>query len=727
MWKGLKSIFIGICVLVLFYSVLLIASVPSPRPLVNSGYTQPLKVYSQDHQLIGVYGHKHCYPTTYDQFPKSLIDAFVAAEDQRFYFHYGVDLISVFRAVKQLVQTGQKKEGASTITMQVARAVYLGREKTYIRKIKEMILATWLEIRLTKKEILTLYLNRTYFGAQAYGVVAAAKHYYQKSLDQLSLPEIAMLAGLPKAPSIVNPLRNPEQAKHRRHYVLTRMLELTMIDQTSFEQADNAPICVKLSLPTPQLDAPHVSELVRKELYQQYGDTIYQGFAVQTTIVSTDQQAAVSSLRQAVLQYTYKHPQTAWPNQINWLRLDRQKIIDQLNKLPRRFGTLLAVVMAHTNHQIVLLDQHGQLLDRPVKYPNNLPGRFIQQLKPGDVIALEHDQLIPQPMMEGSIVLMEAGTGKIRALVGGYYPSYFNHATQAFRQPASAFKPFIYASAIEQGKTLATPVKDLPFVMEDTSQADEMWRPQNHTHQFHGLTRLKEGLVRSINLVSIQLLAMLDFKKVQQILSQFGFQMDLQPKSLSLALGSGLVSPFMMTEAISIFPNQGERITPTLIERIDDAKTKTMIYQAPDPDHHQVITKQTAYLTTHMLQEVVKKGTGRYAYRNLKRSDLAGKTGTSNHQRDAWFVGFTPQWICTTWMGFDDHRGIHAYAASTALPLWTHFMQKILAHTPDQSFPVPDQLVQVRIDQTGHLARPDTVDSFFEYFHADHLPEDQDT
>jgi penicillin-binding protein 1A len=695
---------------------------PDVNVLKDAHMQEPLRVYSREGELLAEYGANRRSPVALEQIPKPLIQAILATEDQRFYSHPGVDFIGLFRAFKVLAATGQKSQGASTITMQVARNFFLTHKKTYVRKIREIFLALKIERTLSKDKILELYLNRVYFGNHAYGVAAAANVYYGKTLDQLSLAEMAMIAGLPQAPSKNNPIARPAAATARRNHVLLRMEGVGDITKAQYQQAVNEADKSSYHGPLVSVNAPYVGEMVRQYMVQQYGEAAYeQGYSVYTTISAKLQNAATRDLQQALIGYEGRHraaPTTLSQNNPAW----RSLWLDQLEQMTLPYNVLQpAAVLSIASDQrpeVLLADGRSVMLAAD---DNNA-------LKTGDVIWVRpmegQWQRAALPQIQGALISLDPQTGEILALVGGFdfKLSEFNRVTQAQRQPGSVFKPFIYSAALDKGFTLASTINDAPVVVEDTGE-NSVWRPRNDTRQFSGITRVREGLVKSLNMVSIRLLEEAGVPYVADFVQRFGFEADQLPHTLSLALGTGLTSPLRVATGYSVFANGGYRITPFCINRIINQDHQVVF--SDDPPRAcadcanrapQVIDAQNAYLMTRALQDVIVSGTAQAA-RALERSDLAGKTGTTNDKVDAWFSGFNSRIVTTVWVGYDDLKSTHEYGSGLALSIWMDFMRTALAGTPLSVMPQPPGIVTARIDpRTGLLAGPDQQDAIFEVF-----------
>ncbi len=720
----------------------------------------PLRIYSSDSKLIAEYGEKRRIPARYDQIPKLLIDAVLATEDQRYFEHPGVDIFGLMRAGVHLIRTGTKAQGGSTITMQVARNFFLSRKKSYWRKLKEIMLAIKIDRELSKEKILELYLNKIFLGNRAYGVAAAAQVYYGKALADLNLPQIAMIAGLPKAPSALNPLANKVAALKRRDHVLERMLEEKYIDQATYQQAIGTPLSGSYHGRKIVLHAPYIAEVVRQTLFEKFGTATYtDGYQVYTTINSRMQDAANLSVRDNIIAYDKRHgyrgaERNLGTPDVTQLDAWAKKIADQ----PMVNHLQAAIVIDVGMHQVSALLKSGKLIDIPWaglswarrQLPRSSlgpkPQRASDIVRNGDLIRVlqtadQHWQLSQFPEIEGALVSMDPSDGAIRALVGGFnfYQSNYNRALQAERQPGSAFKPFIYAAALAKGYTLASVINDAPVVLNDPSQ-ESLWRPQNDSREFYGPTRLRIGLIRSRNLVSIRLLEAIGIPYALQYVSHFGFNPSKLPKTLSLALGSLTATPLQIATGYAVFANGGYKVDPYIIAHINNAKGEVSYRAQPKiacqqcttsqaqdglPEAQQasqVISPQVAYLMTLALRDVIQHGTGRKA-KVLNRSDLAGKTGTTNNKVDAWFVGFTKHIITAVWMGFDQPKSIYEYGAQAALPMWIEYMRIALARQPQMLLAEPDGLVSVRIDpKTGLLANANQTDSVFETFRQANVP-----
>jgi len=778
---------------------------PSTEGLSNVQLQVPLRIYSSDGALMGEFGEKRRTPKTLEEIPDLMEQAFLSAEDDRFFEHPGVDYKGILRAVVNLVMTGERGQGGSTITMQLARNFYLSCEKTYLRKINEILLALKIERELDKEKILELYLNKIYLGNRSYGVAAAAQIYYGLGLDELSLAQIAMIAGLPKAPSTYNPIINPERATIRRDYVLSRMFKLGFISTAQFEENRNAPVTAKRHRSALGVYAPYVNEMARAEIVKQFGDQAYvRGLKVYTTINKRLQRAANDSIWNGLVSYDRRH---------GYRGVIRHVELNQDNKtVSAEDADLLSILKDDENYgrfvPALILSVNDDASDDVAKYVNatatdaslskaaavpedyrsaiallkdgnqvrlpwsgiqwareyvsvNRVGKELQKvsavIKPGDVVWLAQDSvtgwsLAQIPELQAALVSVKPNTGAIQALVGGFdfEHSKFNRVVQAKRQAGSGFKPIVYAAALDKKYTPASLINDAPVVFEDDA-LEGAWRPQNYSGKTFGPTRLRMALYKSRNLVSVRVLRSIGIKHVTQYAQNFGLTGSELPHDLSLALGSAELSPLQMSRIYSVFANGGYLTEPYLIQRIEDADG-SRLYEA-DPvvactscviaeqrwsadivenDSLAKLPKQAertleprlAFQMNSILQDVVLRGTGRRALA-LGRKDLAGKTGTTNDQRDAWFNGYNPDLVTTTWMGFDQLRplGNKETASRAALPLWIDFMKVALAGKPEKQLARPDGLVTMKINaETGQAATDTDTNTVFEIFRKEKAP-----
>jgi len=761
LWRfGLRKLVNVLIMFTLFFCVLYIyleSQLPDVDSLKQIKLQVPLKIYSHDGKLMGEFGEKRRIPVKYDEIPPLLVHAVLATEDQRFFEHPGVDFWGIGRAAVELVKTGRKSQGGSTITMQVARNFFLSRKKTFMRKFNEILLAIKIDSELPKEKILELYLNKIYLGNRAYGVAAAAKVYYGKNLNELTLAQIAMIAGLPQAPSSQNPIANPTLAKKRRDHVLERMQEEGFISEADMNQAIQTPLTAKYHGIHIALRAPYVTEMIRQNLYDQFGDQIYQqGFEVRTTIDSTLQETATNALENALIAYTKRH---GYRGPLANLGLSDdgsrdERLVKALKRFPSVGRLVPAVILSVDEKKAQALTAKGEHINLPwigmkwarkqLKhgYVGAWPKKPADIFTIGDAVYVEDQdywQLSQLPKVEGAIVSMNPKDGSILALSGGFnfYQSKYNRITQASRQPGSSFKPFIYAAALAKGFTLASIINDAPVVVDDPSQAN-LWRPHNVTNQFYGPTRIREGLIRSRNLVSIRLLEAVGIPYTLDYLQRFGFHREELPNTLSLALGSLTLSPMELTKGYAVFANGGYLVEPHVIDSIKDGNGQIVLDTLPtiacgttcddvpaDQQAKQVITPQVSYLINSALRDVIQNGTGRFA-KVLKRNDIAGKTGTTNDQLDAWFAGFNQDIVTTTWVGFDNPKSLREYASRLALPIWIDYMRVALKDKKQHRLSIPPGMSTVRIDpKTGYRTQNLDV-GIFEVFRNENIPNFQD-
>jgi penicillin-binding protein 1A len=732
----------------------------------------PLRVYTRDRELIAEFGEKRRLPVAIGQVPDMMIKAFLAAEDDRFFAHPGVDYQGLMRAGIELLRTGEKRQGGSTITMQVARNYFLTSEKTYLRKLTEILLALKIERELTKLEILELYLNKIYLGQRAYGVGAAAQVYYGMTLDGLSVAQHAMIAGLPKAPSLYNPVTDPRRAVVRRDYILGRMRDLGYIDAATYEQAILEVDRARVHAAAVGAEAPYVAEMVRAELVKQYGEDAYaRGLQVYTTLIGTHQTAANAALRAGLQEYDRRHGYRGPERRIELPSPADVERVAALLRGERELGGLhpaIVVAVSEKSCRVVLRDARevelgwdGLSWARSYQTENRrgaAPTTAADVVAAGDLVRIAPDgegwRLAQLPAVEGALASLNPQDGAVLALVGGFdfQRSKFNRVVQANRQPGSSFKPFIYSAALEQGFTTASVLNDAPVVFDDPS-LERAWRPENYSGRFYGPTRLREALVHSRNLVSIRLLQAIGVRPARDHALRFGFRAESLPPELSLALGSGTLTPLEITRGYAVFANGGYLIDPYFIQRIVDSSGNILFEAQPQracadcaadaamavagdatpatpeasvvPYAPRVISSQNAWLMTSMMQDVIRRGTGQKA-RALGRNDLAGKTGTTNEQRDAWFCGYTPGVVTSAWIGFDEVAplGANETGGNAALPIWMDYMKVALTGVPEAPLPPPEGLVTVRIDpHDGLLAGTEQKDAVFEIFREGEVPE----
>lgn len=759
LWALMSLFFLLIVAGSLLY-LYLESQLPNVDSLKTVQLQVPLQIFSKEGLLIQEYGEKKRIPVTYDEIPPTLIHALIATEDQRFFEHPGVDVMGLGRAAVSMLKTGTKSQGGSTITMQVARNFFLSRKKTFLRKFNEIMLAIKIDRELSKEKILELYLNRVYLGNRAYGVGAAAMVYFGKSLKDLNLAELAMIAGLPQAPSTQNPIANPLAAKKRRDHVLERLLEEHYINEEQYQNAVNQPITAKYHGTNIKVKAPYVAEMIRQSLYDNFGPEAYtKGYKVYTTIDGKLQNTANEVVEKNLIDYDHRHGYRGPIANIGEKDSQSPKIRQKYLRQYPELNTLIPAVVTEVrekeataalqNGQIIIIPWEGMSWARPALkrggWVGKSPTKAQQVVAAGDIIYVHPTekswQLAQIPEAESAMVAMNPKNGAIEVLVGGFNfsKSKFNRATQSSRQPGSSFKPFVYAAALNNGYNLATLINDAPIVVDDPSQPN-LWRPHNVNLKFNGPTRLKQALVQSKNLVSIRILDDIGIDYTIDFLTRFGFNKKSLPRALSLALGSLSISPMDLTTAYAVFANGGYKVEPYLIDHITDADGKILLQAKPsvvcDPCDKdkvdastlapRVISEDIAFLMNTALRDVIQHGTGRAA-RVLNRQDIAGKTGTTNDQVDAWFAGFNSNLVVTTWIGFDNPKSLHEYAANLALPLWIDFMKVALKDKPETELKQPENVIAVRIDPvSGLLAKPNQENGIIEYFRQNEVPSEED-
>ncbi|WP_428241382.1 penicillin-binding protein 1A [Gynuella sp.] len=795
---SLRIIFWGfialICAIVLICSAIYLylgPSLPSVESLKTVQLQTPLRIYSADNKLIEEFGELRRTPLTYEEIPPRFVQALISVEDRSFETHVGVDAKGFIRAVLEFVSSGEKGGGGSTLTQQVAKNFFFSNKKQFTRKFREILLALQMERILTKREIFELYANKMFFGHRAYGIQAAAQVYYDKDINDLTLAEIAMIAGLPQRPSRANPLSYPDAALKRRNKVLSDMLELGYITDPSYQRASKAPLTAGNQQNTEKRDfiAPWVAEMVREEMLKRYGDDSYSaGFRVYTTINSKLQNAANLAVQRGLLDYDRRHgfrgayrkipADASIPQAEQW-----EKWEDILSNEPDFGGLSPAIVTKAEDNQLTALLADGNTIDLPLaelkwarRYLNHsLKGATVKKASDvadtGDMIWLErrdNQWLLAQiPAVQGAFVATNPNNGAIQALVGGFdfRQNKYNRVIQAERQPGSNIKPFLYSAALAKGFTPATIMNDSPITIVDPV-LETTWRPKNSGYVFDGPIRLREALYRSKNVVSIRILQNIGINYAINYISKFGFDPGKLPNNLTLALGSASITPMKIMEGYSVIANGGYKVTPYVIQRIEDVSGNILFENHPatvcrscsqpavtepppvsveplnsdgtlvnkpssqpidNPVAPRIIDENTMYIMNSILRDVIKKGTGRRALA-LGRSDIAGKTGTTNNGVDAWFSGFNPDIVATAWVGFDQPQPLGGveWGGLTALPIWLDFMQVALEGKPEKILPQPPGIVTVRIDpKSGLLARPGQKDAIFEIFPKDRVPTEQ--
>ncbi|HIG66649.1 MAG TPA: PBP1A family penicillin-binding protein [Porticoccaceae bacterium] len=779
---------------------------PSIDELKDTRWQIPLRVTSRDLKIISEFGEKKRSPIDFDEIPTLMIDAILAAEDDSFFDHNGIVISGLMRGVVQLATEGRIRSGGSTITMQVARNFFLSKRQEFTRKFNEILLTFRIEKALTKQEILSLYVNKIFLGNRAYGFAAASHVYYGKPLSELTLAQIAMVAGLPKAPSSYNPLANPERATIRRNWILGRMYNLDKITEVAYRAAvvevDNASLHRSQS----ELDAAYAAEMVRQQVIAKFGLKAYtEGYTAITTIDSSVQASAVSAVQSGISAYDKRHGYRGAERK----NIDPTIWEETLQKTPTIGPLQPAIISFVHDDRLILLKKNGESailnwadgldtlrLFKTVNVQSPLIDSAASIFETGDLIRIEEHEngrvtLSQIPLIQSAMVALDPFSGAIRALVGGfdYRQSTFNRVTQASRQPGSNFKPFIYTTALKNGFTTASIINDAPVVFED-AKLEDTWRPENDGGKFYGPTRLREALYRSRNLVSIRLLRRIGVDRTLESLQSFGFNTSDMPSDLSVALGSHAMRPIDIATGYAMFANDGFRVNSHILDRVID-RNGNVIFQAqpelacnpcvpknirgdqlpqtannPSKDSveqqleqlfsdieqnslaegdkyswekvkqslileptavstpaERVIDQQTAFLMDSMLKDVILRGTGRKA-KTLNRSDIAGKTGTTNGPRDAWFSGYSPDLVATAWVGFDDNSvlGRNEYGGSAALPIWIQFMGEALSEKPIMVKRQPNGIVMVKIDAETGKRVPPNQQGIYEFFKSENVP-----
>jgi penicillin-binding protein 1A len=718
---------------------------PSLEVLTDYQPKIPLRVYSAEGDLIGEFGEERRALVKIANVPKPMRDAILAAEDERFYEHGGIDYMGVARAVLSNFLQGGARQGASTITMQVARNFFLTSEKTFARKFNEALLAFKIEHNLTKDEILQLYLNQIYLGQRAYGFAAAAQTYFGKPLDRLSLAEMALLAGLPKAPSRYNPVVNFNRSKLRQQYVLRRMRELGMITAAQQEAAAKEKLVIQTQIQTFVTRADFLTEMVRQSVYERYREDAYaKGLRVYTTIHSREQDAAYAALRKGVLDYDRRHGYRGAENVFRLPAPGSEETVDDLLAEETESDDILPAVVLSADARLVKAHVKGigpvEISGEGLKFAARMlsdkapPARRIQ---PGALVRIQKDTagawaVVQLPRVESGFVAIDAQTGAVRALVGGFdfQRNKFNHVTQAWRQPGSTFKPFVYSAALEKGFTPATIINDAPLAFDATETGSVAWEPKNFDGTFEGPMRMRTALTKSKNLVSIRILQSIGPQYAQDYVSRFGFDPKMIPPYLTMALGAGSVTVLQMAGAYSVFANGGFLVQPYVIDRIEDARGTVLSRTKPvtvADGAPRAIDARNAFVMTSIMQDVIRAGTAAKA-RALGRSDLAGKTGTTNEQMDAWFAGYTPHLTAVVWVGFDAPRSLGSgeTGAQAALPIWISFMDVALRESAEEPWSVPEGVMAATVNPDTGLRDGRSPNRFTDYFLQEYLPPEDD-
>ncbi len=700
---------VGIALAVAYPNLPDVAGLADYRPKL------PLRVLTTEGQLIGEFGEERRNLLTINEIPEVMKNAVLAIEDARFFEHNGVDYRGMIRAALANLRQA-KSQGASTITMQVARNVYLSAEKSYTRKIYEVLLTFKLEHLLTKEQILEIYMNQIFLGQRAYGFSSAAQIYFGKALKDVTIAEAAMLAGLPQAPSAYNPVRNPRRARARQLHIIDRMVENGFITAAQAEEAKSEELKLRPVGNVAQVHAEFVAEMVRQSIVAQYGEEAYtRGLVVTTSLKAAEQEAAYRAVRQGVLEYErrqfYRGPELFIDLPSDKAALD-EAVDDALAERPDNDDLLSAVVLEASPRRVLAVRQDGDPFEitgeglKPVQSGLSDKAGPNIKIRPGAVIRVVQTanktwRITQLPEVEAAFVAMDPSTGKVLALVGGFdfQKSKFNHVTQAWRQPGSSFKPFIYSAALEKGLTPMTVVNDAPLFYSADATGGKPWEPKNYDGQFEGPMSVRRALAKSKNMVSIRVLQLVGTQSAQQWVGRFGFDIDKHPPYLTMALGAGSVTPMQMAVGYGVFANGGYRVAPTLITRVADHKGK-VLFEAPEAqlaDAQRAIEPRNAFIMNSLLQEITRSGTAARAQATLKRTDLFGKTGTTNDSVDAWFVGYQPTLVAAAWVGYDTPRnlGSRETGGGLSLPIWISFMSQALKDVPVSPYTPPPGVINV--------------------------------
>lgn len=751
------------CALVLISSGIylhLAPQLPDVETLKHFRFETPLKIVSQDNRLIAEYGDKHTTPLSYKQIPPLFIKAILAAEDDRFFTHQGIDLKGLARAFVDLARSGSIQSGGSTITMQVAKNYFLSHERTFSRKFTEILLAREIEQSLTKEEILTLYVNKIFLGHRAYGIAAAAQVYYGKDVSELTLAELAMIAGLPKAPSRYNPVDDAPRALIRRNWILTRMLKLGYITPSQHQQAIQAPVGLNYQGTVSEVNGLYLAELIRSELVKRHGEEIYaSGWKVYSTVRADRQNAATLAVREGLLAYDQRH---GWRGaEAHGKPLEDFRTVGGLRPALVENVEKNSFTARLRDGRTIAVDWQGISWAKPYLTASSTgkpPKQASELVRKGDIVRVQETadrtwRLAQLPAAQSSLIAMNPETGAIEAMVGGFdfFQSKFNRTTQGWRQAGSTLKPFIYSAALEKGYLPSSLINDAPISFGSGSSE---WKPGNSDGEYMGTITLRRGLYLSRNMVSIRLLQSVGIDRATSYLGKFGLPQGNMPRDLTLALGSANVLPIQMANAYATIANGGYRVNPYFIDRIEDASGKVIfrthpvqvcrkceqastpavlagtgnnITVTPPPapaGAPRVISARAAFQTANILRDVIIRGTGRGALA-VGRGDLAGKTGTTNDAKDAWFAGFSPKLVAVTWVGFDEPAPLGAgeFGGVAAVPSWNRFMSLALAGQAESYMPVPMGLTAIRINKfSGQPTFEDDPDGYTEYLQSEKAP-----
>jgi len=725
-----------------FAGLVIYSNLPSLDTLTDYRPKIPLRIYSDEGQLIGEFGAERRNVVSISEVPERLKQAILAAEDDRFYEHGGVDYLGVLRAAYSNFSAGSVRQGASTITMQVARNFFLTREKTITRKLSEALLAFKIEHSLSKDKILELYVNQIYLGHRSYGFAAAANTYFGKSLQEINIAEAAMLAGLPKAPSSYNPISNPKRAKNRQLYVLGRLHKLNYISSEELSELEKQPIAIKKQSTAFAMRAEYVAEMVRQVIYDRYQEETYdKGIKVYTTLRQLDQEAAYQALRKNVIEYDrrrgYRGPE-GYVDLAKYGANQEKTLDDALDEINDSDDIYAAIVLTAKSNAVQAYKKGGEIIEitgEGLKFAQKFladkkdPGK--KYIIPGSIIRIQKNQkniwhIAQLPEIEAGLVSLDPNDGAIHALIGGFdfYKNQFNHVTQAWRQPGSSFKPFIYSAALEKGFTPATIINDAPLSFSAAQTGSQSWEPKNFDGKFEGPMRMRTALTKSKNLVSIRILQAIGIQYAQDYITRFGFDASRHPPYLPMSLGSGSVTPMQMAAGYAVFANGGFRVAPYFIKKIEDEKGNIIEQFQPvsvTNGAKRVIDPRNAFIMTSMMQDVINHGTAVKA-RQLGRTDLAGKTGTTSNFVDAWFCGFQKDLVTIAWTGYDEPKslGNNETGGRVALPIWMDYMGPVLKGVPMAEYKPPNGVVTAKINSATGFR--ESGGDMTEFFFSEQLP-----
>ncbi len=722
------------CILVSFYIFITYPKLPDVRSLDFYRPSTPLQIFDRNGSLITKIGVEKRIFISEEETPPLLVSAIISAEDENFFNHFGIDLLGIIRAAIANISSGSIVQGASTITQQVARNFFLSNKKSYMRKINEILLAIKIDKTLTKSKIMNLYINQIYLGQRSFGFASASETYFGKKLSELNLAEIAMLAGLPKAPSRSNPVSNFSKAKNRQLYVLKRLLKLNHIDPLDFEIAKSSPIVINNNIGNNKtIGSEHFTEHVRQLIYKIKGESAYKkGYKVFTTLSSDFQDYGYIALRNGLLNYSNNDKEIPFVikkiSNIDFT--DTNKLIEILDSFPVSDDLLPSIITKVDEDNIEFYSNKTDLIKVPksLMLSEKFTEKDMSTISKGGVIYIRFTEksisFIKFPKVQGALVSIDPNNGEVLSMVGSfdYYLKQFNHVTQSNRQPGSSFKPFVYSAALEKGFSPSTLINDAPIAVDQINTGEEIWDPKNFRDDYVGLISMRNALVKSKNLVSIRIIQAIGAKYAQNYIQKFGFLKRNHPPYLTMALGAGTVSPMDLALGYSVFANKGFRIKPKYIKKIEDFKGN-VIYSDSNSysKKKRVITERNAFVMFNMLQDVIKVGTGKGA-KKIGRIDLAGKTGTTNEQRDAWFSGFQPNLVSVVWVGFDTPKslGANQTGSSLALPIWINYMEKALENYSEELIVAPNNIKAVAISSKNAITGK--IENKIDYFFAENVP-----